>query len=111
MKNDGDVLALKIGSGGGALAERHYSAPSFENIEICAAGNFIDGKANIIFVGKDELYYKIQIDENGNFVDEPKNGLSNSDLARALMNLKAPENSNMTISDITKIFSDNGYIK
>ncbi len=111
VKNDGSVLALKTGSGGGLLAQRFYSAPAFENIEICAAGNFVDGKANIIFKGKDELYYKIQIDESGNFLDEPKNGLSNSDLSRALMNLKSPENSNITISDITKIFSGNGFIE
>ena len=79
VKTDGSVLALKTGSGGGALARRYYSAPAFENIEICAAGNFVDGKANIIFEGKDQLYYKIQIDENGNFINEPKNGVSAGD--------------------------------
>lgn len=111
VKTDGSVLALKTGSGGGLLAQRFYSAPAFENIEICAAGNFIDGKANIIFKGKDELYYKIQIDETGNFLEEPKNGLSISDLSTALLNFKSPENSNITISDITKIFSGNGFIE
>lgn len=111
VKTDGSVLALKTGSGGGLLARRYYSAPAFENIEICAAGNFEDGKANIIFKGKDELYYKIQIDENGNFLDDPTNGLSISDISSASMNFKSPENSNITLSDIIGMFSDNGFIK
>ena len=111
VSTDGSVLAIKTGSGGGITAKRYYSAPAFENIEVCAAGNFENGKANIIFEGKDELYYKIQIDQNGNFLDEPKNGLSISDLSRALMSFQLPEGSNMTISDIVKITSEDGLIK
>lgn len=110
VKNDGSVLVLK-NSSWGLWAEEYYSAPAFENTKICAAGNFENGKANIIFKGKDELYYKIQIDENGNFLDEPKNGLSISEFSAALMNLKSPENSNITMSDITDIFSGDGLIK
>ncbi len=104
VKTDGSVLALKTGSGGGLLAQRFYSAPAFENIEICAAGNFADGKANIIFVGKDELYYKIQIDENGNFINEPKNGVSVGDLLSG-------NGGDITTSDWVKMFSGNGFIE
>ena len=111
IKTDGSVLMLKTGSGGGITAQRHYSAPAFENIEICAAGNFNDGKANIIFIGKDELYYKIQIDSNGNFISEPKNGVSISEISMALINFKSPGNSNISISEITDIFSGDGFIK
>lgn len=104
VKPDGSVLALKTGNGGGLLAQRHYSAPAFENIEICAAGNFVDGKANIIFVGKDELYYKIQIDENGNFINEPKDGVSAGDLLSG-------NGGDITTSDWIKMFSGNGFIE
>ena len=108
IKSDGSVLVLKKGDR--ILGGHEYSsAPDFENIEILAAGNFADGKANIIFEGKDELYYKVQIDEYGDFVSEPKNGLSASDRARAIMNFKSPKNSNITLSDLIAIHNG-GFI-
>ncbi len=110
VKSDGSVLFLKTGSGGGLMARRYYSAPAFKNVEIYCAGNFKDGKAKIFFKGKDELYYKVTIDENGSFLNEPKNGLSASDMSRAIMNLKSPENSDITLSEIMKIYSGNGFI-
>lgn len=108
VKDDGSVLLLKTGMGGGALARRFYSAPAFENIEISVAYDFDeDETATVIFQGKDELYYKVRIDANGDFLEEPKNGLSYAEMGVAFTNPNSDvlKDSGFTVSDVVKIFT------
>lgn len=64
IKTDGSVFVLKdLGVS---------RVPDFYNLNITGAGDFENGIAPITFTGVDGLMYHVNIDKNGNMVEEPR---------------------------------------